>query len=359
MNWKRPVRSVVRFGLDRRRIRSVVESELRRRRPGPPIETAAAGRAFVDRHGVRHPLDPTLRGRLKPSWPTMIDPEAVAAPPSDKDLGDRATRAAKVVAEARALVALSTDAPLSGSILEIGCYDGSAAYQLARITGERVVGSDLARYYVIQRPGSPVDADIEAQQGRLAEIRERARVVAGATRGSVEFVEDDITASSLPSGSFDAIVSFEVLEHVRRPEAAFAGMARLLRPGGIVFHDYNPFFSANGGHSLCTLAFPWGHARLDADDFERYLRELRPTEVKQALRFYHESLNRLTHADLRAAIAAAGLELVGLIPWNDRRLVPELVPEVLADVQRLYPSAVLDDLLSTFVAVIARRPPGA
>ena len=122
-------------------------------------------------------------------------------------------------------------------------------------------------------------------------------------------------------------------------------MARLLRPGGIVYHDYNPFFSSKGGHSLCTLAFPWGHARLDAQDFERYLRELRPTELDQALRFYRESLNRMTLADLRAAVAAAGLEPLALVPWFERGLVASL-----------YPTAVVDDLLATFVAVVARRP---
>ena len=153
-----------------------------------------------------------------------------------------------------------------------------------------MVASDLARFYVIQRPGAVDEAelvaDVEAQQRALARLRERARSVAGAESGAVDFIEDDITASGQPPGSFDAIVSYEVLEHVQRPEAAFAAMARLLRPGGIAYHDYNPFFSVNGGHSPCTLAIPWGHVRLDAADFRRYLEELRPTEVEQAMRFY-------------------------------------------------------------------------
>ena len=176
-----------------------------------------------------------------------------------------------------------------------------------------MVASDLARYYVVQRPGATVDPDLSQQQELLARIRERAAVAAGVAPALVDFVEDDISRSTLETASFDAIVSFEMLEHVRDPAAAFAEMARLVRPGGIVYHDYNPFFSSKGGHSLCTLAFPWGHARLDAADFERYLRELRPTEVDQALRFYRESLNRMTLADLRAAVAAAGLELLALI----------------------------------------------
>jgi SAM-dependent methyltransferase len=170
------------------------------------------------------------------------------------------------------------------------------------------------------------------------------------------FVEDDITASALEPGSFDAIVSFEVVEHLQRPDAAFAAMARLLRPGGIAYHDYNPFFSVSGGHSLCTLDFLWGHARLDGVDFERYVREIRQAEADQVLRFYRESLNRLTLADLRRAIEKAGLDLLALVPWTDRALAPLLTADVLAEIRRSHPTAGVEDLLSTFVSVIARRP---
>ena len=354
--WKRPIRSAVHLGLDRPRLRAFVESDLKARRAPSGVETEAVGREFVDRHGVHHPLDATLRDRLKPGWRSMVDPVAAAEPPTDEGLRDRAAKAAKVVAEAATLVAATTREPLEGRILEVGCYDGASAYQLARRAGTSVVASDLARYYVVQRPGATVDPDLSGQQDLLARIRERAAVAAGVAPGLVRFVEDDISRSGLETASFDAIVSFEMLEHVQQPAAAFAEMARLVRPGGILYHDYNPFFSSKGGHSLCTLAIPWGHARLDAADFERYLRELRPTELDQALRFYRESLNRMTLADLRAAVAAAGLELLALVPWFERGLVPSLDPSVLPDVQRLYPTAEVDDLLATFVAVVARRP---
>ena len=354
--WKRPIRSAVHLGLDRPRLRAFVEADLKGRRRAPGVETGSVGREFVDRHGVHHPLDATLRDRLKPGWRTMVDPVVAAEPPTDSVLRDRATKAAKTIAEASTLVAVTAGVPLEGRILEVGCYDGASAFQLALRTGTSVVASDLARYYVVQRPGATVDPDLSEQQELLARIRERAAIAAGVAPGVVGFVEDDISRSSLEAASFDAILSFEMLEHVQRPAAAFAEMARLVRPGGIVYHDYNPFFSSKGGHSLCTLAFPWGHARLDAADFERYLRELRPTEVDQALRFYHESLNRMTLADLRAAVAGAGLELLALVSWFERGLVASLDPSVLPDVQRLYPTAVVDDLLATFVAVVARRP---
>jgi SAM-dependent methyltransferase len=352
------VRAVVKGGLRIPPVRRAVKAELAASsRPAQvrsqPPELPAV---FVDANGVEHPLDPTLRDRLKPSWRVMCDPVAVVAPPSDDELRRRARKAATSVTEMERALGVVAGASLTGRVLEIGCYDGAVAFEMARRPGTQVVASDLARYYVIQRPGQPDDAAVGAQQGTLARLRERAREVAGAAPGAVEFIEDDITASSLEPVSFDLITSFEVLEHVRQPPAAFASMARLLRPGGLLYHDFNPFFSTNGGHSLVTLDLPWGHARLAAPDVERYLREIRPGEVDQALRFYRESLNRMTLADLRAAVAGANLELLALVPWFDRALLPAVPPQALEEVRLNYPTATIDDLLGTFVTVIARRP---
>lgn len=358
---KRGTRKLIRLGLSSERLSRVVRAELppprpssvsRDRNAGSPL----TGRVFVDRHGAQHPLDGALRDELKPGWQAMLDPEAASATPSDDALTQRAAKAATSVMEYHALIGAAVGPTSIRRVLEIGCYDGAVAFELARRSDVDVVASDLARYYVVQRPGRVVESDVEAQQDRLHDLRERARTIAGVAPGRVRFVEDDVTDSRLEPEGFDAIVSFEVLEHLHDPAASFEAMARLLRPGGVMYHDYNPFFSAKGGHSLCTLDFLWGHARLDDADVERYLAEVRPSEREQALRFYRESLNRMTVADLRAAILAAGLEIAALIPWTDRKLVERLTPETVAEVQRIYPTAAVEDLLATFVAVVVRRP---
>ena len=354
---KRLVRSAVRRGLAVPAVRRLVEGELARTaRAATAAPTLPPLPSFTDRHGVTHPLDATLRDRLKPEWRSMCDPDASTAVVPDETLRWRVRKAAKGVTELERVLAVTAGTRLTGRILEVGCYDGSAAFEMSRRAGTQVIASDLARYYVVQRPGQPADEAIAAEETALAVLRERARGAAGVPPGAVTFMEDDITASTLEPGSFDLIVSFEVLEHVQRPRDAFAAMARLLRPGGVMYHDYNPFFSSIGGHSLATLDLPWGHARLDDADVERYLADIRPAEAEQALRFYRESLNRMTQADLRSEIAAAGLELVAVIPWYQRALLGEASPQVLAEMRRNYPQATIDDLLATFVAVVARRP---
>jgi SAM-dependent methyltransferase len=354
--WKRPVRSAVHLGLDRPRLRAFVEADLEARRSPIPGKTPRDDGVFVDRHGVSHPLDLGLRDRLKPEWRSMLDPVAAAAPPTDEVLRRRARKAVTSAREAAQMVGAAAGAPLMGKILEVGCFDGAVAFQLAKRGDTEVVASDMARYYVVQRPGEPEDAEIARQQDALAAIRERARAAAGTPPGAVRFVEDDILSSTLEPEGFDAILSFEVLEHLRRPAAAFAAMRGLLRPGGVGYHDYNPFFSLIGGHSLCTLDFPWGHVRLDHGDVERYLEERRPDAVAQTLRFFDESLNRMTLADLRGAIEAAGLETLAVVRWSDRSLVARLTPDVLPEVRRTYPTATIEDLLATFVSVCVRRP---
>jgi SAM-dependent methyltransferase len=350
-------------------VRRIVEGALRETSPRASAPTPAGQRdapkgrqalpreTFIDRHGTVHQLDPELRDRLKPGWRTMLDPEALATPPTDAALRERAKKVATTIAEANALLSVSTGRTLIGKILEIGCYDGSAAFTMAAEPRADVIGSDLARYYLHQRPGDvPTPADLERQQRVLAELRERARIVAGIKPGRVAFVEDDITRSTLEPGSFDVIVSFEVLEHVLDPRAGFTAMATLLKPGGVMYHDYNPFFASNGGHSLVTLDFPWGHARLDDADVERYVREIRPAEVDQGLRFYRESLNRMTRTDLAAALDAAGLETMVILPWTQRSLIPQLTPEIVGEVRRIYPGVRPEELLQTFVGVVARKP---
>jgi SAM-dependent methyltransferase len=53
----------------------------------------------------------------------------------------------------------------------------------------------------------------------------------------IEFIHPmDMCRMNYESNSFDLVISFSVLEHVLKPEAAISEVARCLKPGGICYH---------------------------------------------------------------------------------------------------------------------------
>src|SRR5262249_40501027 len=157
--------------------------------------------------------------------------------------------------------------------LEVGCHLGHRAFALAARHGVAVTGIYLPEYYAVQIPGQVVDPMAGASEvARLTRLQEmlrdwyRADGVEEARLRRANLVGADIATLDAPDESFDVIVSWEVLEHIRDPEAGLRRMYDLLAPGGIAFHEYDPFFNVQGGHSLCTLDFDHGHARLSRED---------------------------------------------------------------------------------------------
>lgn len=309
---------------------------------------------FVDASGHAHQLLDGLRDQVVPRWRRNLEP--VSPAPASREQREGALNHARV-----SLTAVRDHLALHGfefrgkRVLEVGCGQGAFSYALASLGAEAVVGLEYAPYYGGEE--SP----------RVAKLREDwagTGEVAGAFFGQPEVAErvsfqlGDVRAPGpeLARESFDLVLSWEVLEHLSDPPAAFRALAGLLVPGGLAFHEYNPFFSRAGGHSACTLDMDWGHAQLDEADLARYLSELRPEEAEEALRFFREDLNSMTLADLREATREAGLELVELLPWTRREDLELLDAGILERVRRHHPRVGPVDLASPFVWVLQRRP---
>jgi ubiquinone/menaquinone biosynthesis C-methylase UbiE len=131
-----------------------------------------------------------------------------------------AQRRRRVDAEARRLAAdLATVAPNGGHVLDVGTGPGVLLVELAtRRPDLRLTGVDLS-------------ADmITAATHNLERFGGRAVAVAG-----------DVTSLPWADNSFDLIVSSLSLHHWDEPEAAVPELARVLRPGGLIYIYDFPF----------------------------------------------------------------------------------------------------------------------
>jgi SAM-dependent methyltransferase len=331
-----------------------------------PITSVAKNRSFgvfKDSKGNIFPLIEGIRDAVKPGWQgvTRSLPREIPDPSKLKPV---VRQAGETVRRMLSFLKLSGFEIKDKNVLEIGCSDGSKTFALLAGGSRKVIGSDISTYYLsASGNNAPAAPDIRDQQEYLDKLR---KSVAKATFGDgfmpkgterAEFVEDDISASSLPSDSFDLVCSWEVLEHVTAPQKLFSQLYRILKPGGIAFHEYNPFYSINGGHSHCTLDFLWGHVMLDEENFARYVREFRPNEAEGALNIFLHGLNRMTISDIRKYSHQSGLIVSSLIPWYEKSHLTLLAPEQFRIARRMYPSLTLEDLISPYVWVVLMKSP--
>ena len=312
---------------------------------------------FTNAQGEKLALVSELRDQIKPGWRAMLEPEVSDPLPSAGVMQRRLDAWRDKFQVTSAFFDTFGLTIADKTVLEIGAYDGVTAYTLAAAGAASVTGIDIAAYYINQAMNEEVNQESIAKKNRELEDKRNGyrHAVGEDIAKKVAFREDDICSSGIPSESVDVIFSWEVMEHVGAPAAAFNEMYRMLRPGGFVFHEYNPFFSINGGHSLCTLDFLWGHARLTAADFERYLDEIRPAEKGLALAFYHNNLNRMTLSDLQHYIADAGFVPLSVLPWSKRKHLELVTKDVLKQCVAVYPQSTLADLISPIVWVLLQK----
>ena len=74
----------------------------------------------------------------------------------------------------------------------------------------------------------------------------------------------------------DVIYSSAVLEHVDHPDLSLKEMYRVLKPGGLAMHSWNPFTSLTmGGHDIgIPYYYPWAHLRLTKEEHIQKLKEV-------------------------------------------------------------------------------------
>jgi SAM-dependent methyltransferase len=114
----------------------------------------------------------------------------------------------------------------------------------------------------------------------------------------LELVLYDGGTFPVPDASFDFVVSFQVLEHVRSIEHIFSECIRVLRPGGIMYHVFPNYKSFYEGHyAIMWLPFlnkPLGRLYLkllgrDTAEFD----DINPTKPRAVIRVLNRYEDRI------------------------------------------------------------------
>ena len=109
------------------------------------------------------------------------------------------------------------------TVLDLGCGEGRHAFEAYR-RGAHVIAVDWGQ------------SEVETTRRWLTAIAEAGEAgrVGDGTAARAEVVRGDLTALPVADASVDRVMASEVLEHIPDDEAAFAEIARVLKPGGRV-----------------------------------------------------------------------------------------------------------------------------
>jgi len=123
-------------------------------------------------------------------------------------------------------------------ILDVACGGGGKSVWIAEHGASRVVGIDLEPLFVQQ-------ANEFAVKHRISD--------------TCEFVLADASKLPFEDNSFDIAVLNDVMEHVDHPEAVLRDLSRVLKSGGQVLINVEPYYHPNGSHMMDVFTMPWNH----------------------------------------------------------------------------------------------------
>jgi ubiquinone/menaquinone biosynthesis C-methylase UbiE len=143
-------------------------------------------------------------------------------------------------------------------VLDVGCANGYSTVQFAQQRRIQIRGVDYIPEMIAQAKG---------------------RLVAGTTRGSVEFAVGDITSLNEPANHYDRVVAIRVLINLGswdRQLLALRECARVAKPGGSVLLSEA---TLQGWRRLNAFRHEWGLPDIPMPPFNEYLDEEKVAEA--------------------------------------------------------------------------------
>lgn len=121
-------------------------------------------------------------------------------------------------------------------VVEVGCGDGGFSWALSERGASWVLGVDIAAESVLR--GARV-------------LKERAPAVRVAVH--------DAARLGLADNSVDVIFTMASFEHFPDPGAVIAECRRVLKPGGVLYACFEPWYGPYGGHLFDFIGIRWVH----------------------------------------------------------------------------------------------------
>jgi SAM-dependent methyltransferase len=190
-------------------------------------------------------------------------------------------------------------------VLDLGCgYGGRAAYCAVAAETKSIVG-----------------LEISDEIARIA-----ARSVSGICDGrTVSFCVGLGEHLPFASESFDAILSYDVFEHVRDLDAVLRECHRVLRPGGRLYALFPPYYGPRAHHLGFVTTFPFLHHLFGPETLVRATNtvlaerpEIGKPQLPAPVRSFQDrivlpSLNGTTVRDFRRIVAGLPFEVDQLV----------------------------------------------
>lgn len=312
---------------------------------------------FTTKNGLEIPIIPGFREQIKSNWRKAY--KKFEQPVTPNLPLETVNKLKKDVYAAESLLNLHGYSIKGKKVMDVGCYLGIQCFGALELGASEAVGIDIPEYYINQSTENVKEKDASLI---LTERRNGVRKhFPGIDHSKISFKDESVFEMDYEN-EFDIIFSWETFEHILDPKEALKRIYKALKPGGISFNIYNPFFCISGGHSMCTLDYPFAHIMLSNEDFKKYIHtvipENKPPEYENlSYEFFTKNLNRMTQSDLRQYINESGFKLIEYIAYPEWNLLynSRISPLTLPTAKSLYPNITLNDLLCANVHFIVQK----
>lgn len=145
------------------------------------------------------------------------------------------------------------------TILDLACGYGGKALAYSRQDPAYICGVDL-------------------NVGLLGEAQKRPQV----SRLVIGFVGADAGRLPFADASFDLVISDDGFDHFKETSRVLDEITRVLKPGGIAFISFVPYYSRECSHMTEYLRVPWHHVLFSQATIRRTLERVAADEARRA-----------------------------------------------------------------------------